>query len=160
MSDFLALLFVSFVALFYVAHWFFVGRILSAKVNVNGGMALLSIAGCVFPPLGAVIGCWYVLAGPTARRQSTTLEDQLRGLADDQLVDWIDQNSTASVIASNSEWLRRNWHVMSDRDKQKWVSDRREHLLKYLPSVVDAPTFVNAVQQADKDFARNGRSAA
>jgi len=137
----------------YIACWvlFFRGASAQAGAVDHPGKALL---GCIIPPIGVLVGWWYILAGPTKARDTYETSNALASPTSQQIVDLIDQNSTASLIASNSGFLKNHWHPMSDKDKIQWVSERRELLIKYLSEFTDAPSFIGAIQRADKEHTR------
>ena len=138
----------------YFANWFYFWRLASAKIQSSGPGIMLCLAGCIVPVLGVFIGAWYLLAGPTASRQAEQTTTALSDMPAEKIVDLIDENSCASVIASNSAWLKNNWHSMTDAQKIQWVVDRREGLLNYLSEASDAPSFITALQRADKEITR------
>lgn len=73
-----------------------------------------------------------------------------------KVVDYIDSRANESVMATNNEWIKRNWHVMSDSEKIDWVKIRLEYLKETLVSANEGatPAFINAIQTADKNYQR------
>lgn len=138
----------------YIASWFMFFRVASAKIKIQGALSFFLLVGLVLPFVGACVGWWYLLVGPTSSRTSQNINNSLRSASDEDIVDVIDQSANASVIAVNSGWLKTNWHNMSDSQKIEWVRQRRMHLEKYLPEAQDAPSFIDALQRADKKFTR------
>lgn len=117
----------------------------------------VAILGLVFPPIGILVGWYYIFFVPSMESMQKSTENNLINLNSRDLVDVIDRGSCSSLFASNSEYLKNNWHTMKDEEKVKWVEERKELLAKHLASTEN---FVVAVQEADKEFQRSTKKAA
>ncbi|AHI04976.1 hypothetical protein BDW_02340 [Bdellovibrio bacteriovorus W] len=135
----------------YFSCWSYFFKMSSARLP----QSMWAIVGVVVPFIGAFLGWYYILAGPREIVEPTILFAELTRA---QMVDYVDEKSTASVIASNSEWLKKNWHVLNDVEKQEWVKSRWSSLVEFLPEVKDSPSFINALMKADKNYTRKTSS--
>lgn len=79
----------------------------------------------------------------------------------EKLVDYIDRRACESVISNNNEWLKINWYKLTDDEKQTWVGIRRGYLEKTLVAAHahNSPSFIEAMQLADKAYSRNKKVA-
>lgn len=78
-----------------------------------------------------------------------------------ELVDYIDEVACSCLIATNSGWLKNNWHIMNDDLKTRWVSDRFAYLSNELKNTPNStPYILNALQKADKTFTRSIKKTA
>lgn len=132
----------------YIGCWSFFLKVVSARLPLS----IMAICGVVFPPVGSVVGLWYMLAGPRVSVSPKILfrSDDILGL-----VDYIDRNANASLIAVNSQWLRQNWHNMTEDQKVEWVRARFRWIEQLLPGANSAPEFIEALMTADKSFRRS-----
>lgn len=129
----------------YIACWFYFIRVSSAKVPQTS----LPLLGIVIPPLGSLVGLYYLTMGPTKRRLFKQRREFLTESSDKEIAQYIDENSTSSVVASNSSWYKEKWHKLSNDEKTEWIKSKRSKLIEYLPQSENAHEFVTTLSKLE-----------
>ncbi|HEX2830232.1 MAG TPA: zinc ribbon domain-containing protein [Burkholderiales bacterium] len=119
---------------FYVALWavvipgwlaciWFTGRLAfsdAPEVQTAGGKAvgqlLLFLFASFIPWIAAILGWWYIVAGPTRQRSERRIGLHLTNASAADMAQWIDNQITVRHLWSD-EWLKRRWIDLNTEGK-------------------------------------------
>jgi hypothetical protein len=111
------------------------------------------IFGIIIPPLGAVVGLWYLIFGPTESRVTRKVAEGVATLSNEKLVEWIN-NTVIEGRLHDDPWVQKSWEPLTIEQRIGLVETNRDRLLElYVPMFsqtprVPYPTIIAMVEKA------------
>lgn len=116
----------------YLACWyvyFSANRFLLLSETAQSAMIL----GIIIPPVGAAVGLWYLVAGPTESRVRRKVAAGVAALSNEKLVEWIN-NTVVEGRLHDDPWVRKSWEPLTPQQRTSLVETNRDRLVGlYLP---------------------------
>lgn len=117
-----AILIIGMFWLFFFVNVWFLGRMLFSgqpemvALRSDGWPIILNFLACLLVITGAIIGVWYIVAGPTRARSARRIEHALNSIDAKWLADFINRQIDQDRLW-DSEWVKKNWIDLSPSDR-------------------------------------------
>lgn len=126
---------------------FIFSAILEKTFNGYSPIATSMVAWTLF---GVPFLAGWLLSKPMRRAAEKQVLQEMQKLTSIQMLEKVDKNLT-SVIGSNHEWLKANWHKLEDAAKLKWVEDNRSRLNAEMGKLSDTVEMIDLMQKINRE---------
>ncbi len=97
---------------------------------------------------------WVAIMNEVAAEENQKVQQAFNKLTNSEIVGRI-ESTLNSTIGVNHEWIKRNWHQLTDDEKLQWVSTNRSALVTNVSKITNSIEMIEFMQRLSREKSKS-----